>query len=66
MDSAGIVTPDVPARCFNGFFGYLAGNAHQVNGGVSGNDADADVSYRISIRGLLSFAGITSVDEYPG
>ncbi len=66
MDSAGIVAADVPARCFYRLSGYPAGHAHQVYGGVSGSDADVDVSYGVPIWGVLPTAGAAGMDEYPG
>ena len=53
-DSAGAITADVSARCFHRLSGHIARYAYQVDGGVSGGDADVDVSYDVLIWGLLS------------
>ena len=65
-DSAGNTASDAAPGRLYGLLRCPAGYPHQVHGGISGGDADADVPYGISIRGILSPAGAACLDEYTG
>jgi len=64
MDSAGTVAANVPAGYRHGLIRRPASYAHQLHGGISGSDADVNVSYDVPIWGVLPTAGASCLDEY--
>jgi len=65
-DSAGTVTADAFTLCFHGLARYPVSLAYQVHGGVSGSDANVDVSYGVPVRSFLPVARATCMDERLG
>ncbi len=49
-----------------GSLGIFTGHPNPVYGGISGSDADVNVSYGVPVRSFLPAAGITGVDEHSG
>jgi len=66
VDDTQAVTADVPTRCLPRLFWCITWYTYQIDGGVPSYNADADVSYDISIQGFLPYARTAGVDERSG